>query len=94
MIYHLLRRDGSHLQVCNFIADCPLGEDERFCVHVPCRHGDYSCGDGQCIEASAVCNKKVDCLDLSDEDHALCYRKYYLQSRGMDTCESKRISVL
>ena len=41
----------------------------RVCfVFIPaCRPTQYRCGNGECIDASGVCNNKLECSDNSDE---------------------------
>lgn len=38
-----------------------------FLYLVACTENEFSCQNGRCIPQSAACDKKVDCLDKSDE---------------------------
>lgn len=44
--------------VCNDIADCPKGEDERNCQK--CSANRFHCDNDQCINSQWVCDGKVD----------------------------------
>ena len=43
-----------------------------FCVthligNTGCRPGQFVCGDGKCVDASAICDGQYDCIDAADE---------------------------
>ena len=72
--------DGSCVpltNVCNGIAECPDGTDERGC-HQPnpslppttsCPTGFFPCDNTRCFPLSAYCNGKQDCYDGFDESN-------------------------
>lgn len=47
-------------------------------ANVRCGSSKFTCGSGECIPQSDVCDQKQNCEDNSDEDHLYC--------RGRDFC--------
>lgn len=41
-----------------------------------CKQFDFTCGNGDCIGEELVCDGKVDCSDITDEDEKLCKSIY------------------
>ncbi|CAO1407606.1 unnamed protein product [Diamesa tonsa] len=41
-----------------------------------CKQFDFTCGNGDCIGEELVCDGKVDCTDITDEDEKLCKSIY------------------
>ncbi|XP_060647007.1 modular serine protease-like [Drosophila nasuta] len=68
--------------MCNGTKECSFGEDE---LHVNCkypittRRSTFYCANGVPIDKSQMCNKKIDCLDKSDESPAICKQEYEIQ---------------
>lgn len=42
------------------------------CANHTCGQDQFTCRSGHCISKKNVCDKKIDCIDRSDEDSALC----------------------
>uniref|UniRef100_T1IKD2 Basement membrane-specific heparan sulfate proteoglycan core protein n=1 Tax=Strigamia maritima TaxID=126957 RepID=T1IKD2_STRMM len=53
-------------QRCDYVVDCPHGDDESFCP--PCKADQWRCTDGSCIALSQFCDNDYDCPDFSDEN--------------------------
>ncbi|XP_047486484.1 basement membrane-specific heparan sulfate proteoglycan core protein-like isoform X24 [Penaeus chinensis] len=61
-------KDGScvdSFRRCDYIQDCPNGEDEAFC---PCEPPNFECISGMCITPEKRCDGIKDCDDGSDEE--------------------------
>jgi len=60
------------LYVCDGVADCSNAADEAQCSN-QCKAGQFYCynGGGQCLDASLLCNGKVDCMNFMT-DESLC----------------------
>ncbi|KAK7494115.1 hypothetical protein BaRGS_00014588, partial [Batillaria attramentaria] len=57
-------------RVCNGVAECVDGSDERDCA---CRQDEFTCrSTGQCIRRDRVCDRRRDCDDGSDESDCGC----------------------
>ncbi|XP_023949286.1 modular serine protease [Bicyclus anynana] len=81
--------------LCDGVADCTDGADERACDGIgklgtdrwyrvkrqatPCRKNQWQCRDRSCINVDGRCDGVVDCPDGSDETFPLC-RKSQCQS--------------
>ncbi|XP_062123258.1 low-density lipoprotein receptor-related protein 2-like [Drosophila sulfurigaster albostrigata] len=68
--------------MCNGTKECSFGEDE---LYVNCkdpitdgRRSTFYCANGAPIAISQMCNKKIDCIDKSDESPAIC-KEYEIQ---------------
>lgn len=58
--------------ICNNQKDCPLGEDESFCLPQICPNNTFRCSYGKCIDNSLLCDNFNDCLTGDDESDSLC----------------------
>ncbi|KAH8387838.1 hypothetical protein KR093_009841, partial [Drosophila rubida] len=57
-------------QRCDYVNDCPDGEDEGEDCPAACSAIEYQCRDGtHCISASQQCDGHADCNDADDEEH-------------------------
>ncbi|KAK3867232.1 hypothetical protein Pcinc_027289 [Petrolisthes cinctipes] len=72
---------------CDYITDCPDGDDERSC---PCEYPNYQCISGMCISQSKHCDGNIDCDDGSDEDGCPCSDGYFTCGDGQCVEESLR----
>uniref|UniRef100_A0A667WW69 Low-density lipoprotein receptor-related protein 2-like n=1 Tax=Myripristis murdjan TaxID=586833 RepID=A0A667WW69_9TELE len=52
---------------CDGTKDCHNGMDEDKCDQAKCRPPLYSCGSGECVDPSLLCNTITNCADGSDE---------------------------
>ena len=63
----------SHMSIpwfwrCDIIIDCPLGDDEENCDHVPITLPSLiTCSDGQMFPSTVACDGDFDCPDGDDE---------------------------
>ncbi|TDG39966.1 hypothetical protein AWZ03_013612, partial [Drosophila navojoa] len=56
-------------KVCNYVVDCPDGEDEGDDCPAACSGMEYQCRDGtRCISVSQQCDGHADCSDADDEE--------------------------
>ena len=46
-------------------------------VLAECSDMEFRCDNGQCIDASQLCDFHVDCYDESDERHNICGRSIH-----------------
>lgn len=58
--------------ICNNEKDCPLGEDENFCIPQICPKNTFRCSYGRCIDETLLCDNFNDCLNGDDESEVLC----------------------
>ncbi|XP_031780788.1 vitellogenin receptor isoform X1 [Nasonia vitripennis] len=60
------------IQKCNYVMDCPDGEDEKDCdsiaVNSKCQPDEFACRSGECINKSNRCDSVFNCQDRSDEE--------------------------
>uniref|UniRef100_H2XUP0 MAM domain-containing protein n=1 Tax=Ciona intestinalis TaxID=7719 RepID=H2XUP0_CIOIN len=63
----------SGLLVCDGVADCNNGDDEKSCPVITCSVGQFYCNDngGSCLSSSLQCDGQVDCMAYN-ADESLC----------------------
>ena len=67
------------INVCDGIAHCPNGMDEKImCTpsnstfQSNCNDGQFECGDGECHPLYQLCDGKINCVDGFDEEEKRC----------------------
>ena len=66
--------------MCDLVADCRNGKDERGCGN------NFECADGRrFVAVTSVCDGQFDCGDLSDECNERC-GKELLESKVLKVC--------
>ncbi|XP_046351101.2 G-protein coupled receptor GRL101-like [Haliotis rufescens] len=70
--------------ICDHIADCRNGEDERGCDFKPCPDGYFRCKNEKCVPNIKRCDGAYDCWDRSDEVgcEAFACKDGYRKCRG------------
>lgn len=58
-----------------------LDEHPDFCRQWTCRHDQYQCQTGQCIDINWVCDGEWDCSDASDEEALVMIKEWSVHNR-------------
>nr|AWJ95281.1 vitellogenin receptor [Thitarodes pui] len=79
---------------CDFVSDCPHGEDEEDCADAKsntCQPSEFMCHNRECIDGTRRCDYRHDCLDHTDEEN--CTYKEELCMKNQFLCANNRTCI-